>query len=407
MKKTLSIILAILMIVTTIPFAFAADIVASGECGAEGGNLVWTLDSDGTLTISGIGEMCKINYYTDQPWFYVREEVKNVVIQEGVTSIASDAFYVMSNIETITIPASVKTIESPMMAFMGCDDLKAINVSPDNSAYSSDENGVLFTKDKKRILIFPANIEERDYVVPEGVVRIESYACKTGPSIDKIVLPTTLVGIDSYVFDSTGISQVIINEGPTYIGRVAFSNSGVSKIIIPSSITRIQEGAFERCRRLSSAHYLGDADNLEIDEIDNEYLIKAIHYCTEIEAKAPTCTEIGWAKYYECKTCGFTTYEEMPINPDAHSLVAVDAQVPTCTEIGWDAYEYCTACDYTTYVEIPAIGEHIDADGDTMCDYGGEQLTCEDCRRPVHDDTLVQNFVCWLIMLFNLIKSMF
>ena len=47
------------------------------------------------------------------------------------------------------------------------------------------------------------------------------------------------------------------------------------------------------------------------------------------------------------------------------------------------------------------------ADGDKMCDNGGEQLTCEDCGRPVHEDTLVQNFICWLVMLVNLIKSMF
>ena len=50
MKKTLSIILAILMIVTTIPMAFAADVVASGACGANGDNLTWSLDSDGTFS---------------------------------------------------------------------------------------------------------------------------------------------------------------------------------------------------------------------------------------------------------------------------------------------------------------------------------------------------------------------
>ena len=90
-----------------------------------------------------------------------------------------------------------------------------------------------------------------------------------------------------------------------------------------------------------------------------------------------------------------------------HITTQVDAKAPTCTEIGWEAYEYCTNCDYTTYKEIPATGEHIDADGDTMCDNGGEQLTCEDCGRPVHDDSFVQNLICWILMLINLIKTMF
>jgi hypothetical protein len=107
-----------------------------------------------------------------------------------------------------------------------------------------------------------------------------------------------------------------------------------------------------------------------------------------------------------CETCG-VEFGNIDTNNHKDTLIQVGAQAVTCSAIGWDAYEYCTACDYTTYVEFPATGEHIDADGDTMCDNGGEQLTCEDCRRPVHDDTLVQSFVCWIIMLVNLIKSMF
>ena len=89
-----------------------------------------------------------------------------------------------------------------------------------------------------------------------------------------------------------------------------------------------------------------------------------------------------------------------------HIITQVDAKAPTCTEIGWNAYEYCTACDYTTYVEIPATGEHIDADGDTMCDIGGEQLICEDCRRPVHEGTINQ-FICIILTFIRLIVSFF
>ena len=53
-------------VVNPVLFASAADIVESGECGAEGSNLTWTLDSEGTLTISGEGEMPKWKY-SDSP----------------------------------------------------------------------------------------------------------------------------------------------------------------------------------------------------------------------------------------------------------------------------------------------------------------------------------------------------
>ena len=51
-----------------------------------------------------------------------------------------------------------------------------------------------------------------------------------------------------------------------------------------------------------------------------------------------------------------------------HTLVQKDAKAPTCTEIGWDAYESCTECDYTTYEVLPAI-THTDANCDYKCDY--------------------------------------
>ena len=71
--------------------ARAADIVASGECGKDGGNVTWTLDSEGTLTISGTGEMADYEYgsspWNDRNWDILRGE-----IQHGVTSIGSSAF---------------------------------------------------------------------------------------------------------------------------------------------------------------------------------------------------------------------------------------------------------------------------------------------------------------------------
>ena len=113
----------------------------------------------------------------------------------------------------------------------------------------------------------------------------------------------------------------------------------------------------------------------------------------------------GCGKNYWCKaTVGRFVYTSDTVV--GHDIIQVEEKAPTCTEVGWEAYEHCTECDYTTYKEIPALG-HIDADGDKMCDNGGEQLTCEDCGRPVHEDTLVQNFICWLVMLVNIIKSMF
>ena len=58
--------------------------------------------------------------------------------------------------------------------------------------------------------------------------------------------------------------------------------------------------------------------------------------------------------------------------------------------------------------------DHVDADGDYLCDnacgYEFEKPadeTCPDCGRPAHEDTLVQNLICLIVMLINLIKTAF
>ena len=72
------------------------------------------------------------------------------------------------------------------------------------------------------------------------------------------------------------------------------------------------------------------------------------------EAKAATCTEVGWKAYDTCSRCDYTTYEELANG--GHSLTHYAAQAPTCAEVGWEAYDACSRCDYTTYVELPALG---------------------------------------------------
>ena len=65
----------------------------------------------------------------------------------------------------------------------------------------------------------------------------------------------------------------------------------------------------------------------------------------------PECDKSYWCKVTVYKI----TYTSDTVAP-THTITQIDAKAPTCTEIGWEAYEYCTNCDYTTYKEIPATG---------------------------------------------------
>ena len=96
---------------------------------------------------------------------------------------------------------------------------------------------------------------------------------------------------------------------------------------------------------------------------------------------APTCTEKGWNAYETCSRCDYTTYAELPaLN---HALVRHAAKAPTCTEKGWNAYETCSRCDYTTYAELPALNHalvHHDAKAPTCTEKGWNAYnTCSRC----------------------------
>ena len=78
------------------------------------------------------------------------------------------------------------------------------------------------------------------------------------------------------------------------------------------------------------------------------------HNFAKYDAKAATCTEIGWNTYFTCTNCNSTTYKE--IAALGHDKISHKAKAATCTEKGWNAYDTCSRCDYTSYKEIAALG---------------------------------------------------
>ncbi len=109
---------------------------------------------------------------------------------------------------------------------------------------------------------------------------------------------------------------------------------------------------------------------------------KLVHH----DAKAPTCTETGWEEYDTCSRCDYTTKVELPALK--HNLVHHDAKAPTCTEIGWDEYDTCSRCTYTTKVELPALKHklvHHDAKAPTCTEIGWNEYDA--CQREGCDYT--------------------
>jgi hypothetical protein len=110
-------LLSLLFLLALLPAraSAAAETVASGTCG-EG--VVWTLDSDGVLTVSGTGDMADYDRANNLPWWNNLGSIRSLVIEEGVTGIGSSAFYGCRWLTSVSIPDGVTGIGSN--AFTDC-----------------------------------------------------------------------------------------------------------------------------------------------------------------------------------------------------------------------------------------------------------------------------------------------
>ena len=139
--------------------------------------------------------------------------------------------------------------------------------------------------------------------------------------------------------------------------------------------TEIGWDAYDACQREGCTY----TTKVELPALKH----KLVHH----DAKAPTCTETGWEEYDTCSRCDYTTKVELPALK--HNLVHHDAKAPTCTEIGWDEYDACQreGCDYTTKVEIPAPGhDYTEKVVKPTCEKVGYTLhTCKKCNDSYKD----------------------
>ena len=215
------------------------DISQNGD-----GSVMATLSDDGTLTISGNGEMKYwYNIYV-VAWDSNRKNIKNVIINNGVTSIGnfafSDctsltnitipnsvtsigdyAFYGCENLINITIPNSVTSIGN--FAFCMCTSLTSINVDSNNEKYMSD-NGVLYTKDKKTLIQYPSKKEKTEYIILQGTTSIGNYAFHYCTNLTNITIPNSVTSIgDDAFYICTNLINITIPNSVTSIGNDVFN----------------------------------------------------------------------------------------------------------------------------------------------------------------------------------------
>lgn len=225
--------------------AAAADAPTSGTCGE---NLTWTLDGEGTLRISGTGAMEEYEWRSDVPWYQSRDSIKTVVMENGVTTIGSYAFFNCSGLTNVTIPESVTSIGKN--AFGNCNNLTDVYIT-DIDAWCRINFGDTPMGYAKNIWLNGSKITS--VTVPEGVTEL-NYTFYGFKDLIRVTLPKSLTGIGEKTFyKCTSLISITIPDGVTAIGDSACSScTSLASVTIPASVTSIGDRAFEDCSGLTS-----------------------------------------------------------------------------------------------------------------------------------------------------------
>ena len=188
-KRILSILLAVLMLLSALPLgmvdtAWAISsrdtVVDSGTCGGTLNNsqlMKWTLTSDGTLTISGEGNMF------GAPWSQYKSKIKKVVIGEGVGSISDNAFHYYENLRSVSLPSTLTSIGEA--AFWACSSLQSITL-------------------------------------PNNLTNIGLNAFRACHSLTQVLIPASVTNIDGSAFECcTGLTDVVFEGNSLEFGSGA------------------------------------------------------------------------------------------------------------------------------------------------------------------------------------------
>ena len=310
----------------------------------ESDGLTWTLYEDGTLTISGMGAMKDYNINDTQSPVINHQNVKKVVVEDGITNVGNYAFYFCENLTSLTLPDSVTSIGDS--AFDTCRGLT-------------------------------------DITIPEGVTNIGDCAFYDCSNLTSITIPDSVTSIGNGVLEACSSLKTISISCKSTLKKNNFGSQAHLVSHIPHILTKTAAKAatctedgnkeYWTCEHCGK-YFLSDDTNPETAKAVelSEFIISASHKLTKVEAKAATCTEDGNKEYWTCEHCGkyFLSDDTDPETAKAvelsetilpaiqHKNATIRGAVePTETAPGYSGDRYCPDCDtvlekgYTYWIE--------------------------------------------------------
>lgn len=216
----------------------------------------------GKVTSIGDGAFC----YTSS--------LLEIDLPESVCSIGKKAFS-GSGLQKILLPKDCVDVEPDAFASSA---LEAFEVDSGNTAFQAGEDGVLYSRDGKQLVLYPSSRQEAAYTVRPGTVEIGAYAFYGVRNLEHIILPDSLREIGDYAFaEQPKLKEVVLPEGledissnntfyhcysltelslPSTLrdisGSSVFSCIGITELVLPDGLQDISgDYIFSSCKKLN------------------------------------------------------------------------------------------------------------------------------------------------------------
>lgn len=280
MKRIISALLTLSIIITLCAFSFASVSANENDVTASGEGLKYQIEADGTATV--VDHVKTNEYYIEIPEYYKGHRV---------TKIGDRAFANKYYISSVTIPNTVKEIGREVFAV--CINLKSINipksvVTVENNAFANSyietavfEDGITVVPDymfsgceSLKSVQLPETVKEIGYwsfvncknlkleALPPYLEKLSRYSFASCAALgSELVIPKTLIESDIYAFMSTGIKKIVFEDGIEVIPEFALSGADkLEEIVLPDSVKVIKDSAFNGCESLKYVYIPSSVD---------------------------------------------------------------------------------------------------------------------------------------------------
>lgn len=275
-------------------------VLDSGKCGAKA---FYVYYADGTLVVGGSETMANYHdnvYHGDPPWYEYRQDIRRVLIGNGITSIGFSNFQGCINLESVSIGNGVERISA--YAFCECTNLKDLVIPANVSSIGYDAFGGCKALESAIIVnsiigthAFTNCDSLKTVVLGNGVTTIEGWAFQNCTSLESITIPKNIESINGYAFKGcTALKSVVLENGVATIQSYAFQDcTKLESITIPDSVTSLGNYAFDNCSSLCNVVLGSGLTSIPVGAFNNCINLITVSGGKEV-------TNIGEKAFYKC-----------------------------------------------------------------------------------------------------------